>query len=646
MNYLNEYLKSLNNDEVKETVIQTVSNIVPEHIEKFSFKEHITGLLLGNVQSGKTGQMFGIISAAADAGFQIFILLTTDSIHLQEQTYKRAIRDLANFEVCNENDEIRFFETKLRRPIVLVLKKNTKVLQTWKNNISSSKYCEGSPLFIIDDEGDASSMNTYVNKDKESTIYKHLTEMRNLASSSIYLQVTGTPQAIILQTRQYSELKPSFAYYFKPGKEYMGGDFFFSDPESYVIRLTDESEIDDLKQEDEYIPIGLQKAILCFLVAGAHIMLTGGKVCNFLIHPSVKINDHRAVAQKIGEFLNTLLLPDAQEQLNIDLKDAWLDLQSSKPDIKPYDEIKEYVQNVLSETITSQESQNKLNLIVMNSQSNQDITFDEGMNIIVGGNSLGRGVTFEGLQIVYYSRTAKIPQADTYWQHCRMFGYNRDKQLLRLFIPPLLLKLFINLNRSNQALIEQIVNSNIDNINLLTPKGARPTRPSVVRKDALIDIVGGVNYFPAYPENRFTQELDNALMNFDDSNEIATVQISFLNKLLEKLGSEKSEEWNNKNLISCLKALYGTGIKTGKLIVRRNRDIRKGTGTLLSPNDRELGKAITDVPVLTLYRIIGQESKGWNNKPLWIPNIKFPNNIAFCNTNDSICYDEQTNLSL
>ena len=50
--------------------------------------------------------MFGIISAAADEGFNIFILLTTDNILLQQQTYDRAIKDLADFCICDENDYI------------------------------------------------------------------------------------------------------------------------------------------------------------------------------------------------------------------------------------------------------------------------------------------------------------------------------------------------------------------------------------------------------------------------------------------------------------------------------------------------------------------------------------------------------------
>ena len=633
MTFVESYLNQIKNEEIKNSVLQTIQDVVPEHIENFSFREHVTGLLLGNVQSGKTGQMFGLISAAADAGFKLFVLLTTDSVYLQNQTFKRAIRDLIDFEICDENDETRFFETKLRKPTLIVLKKNTQILKTWKNNIASSKYCEGAPLFIIDDEGDASSMNTKVNKNQQSAIYRHLIGMKKLAASSIYLQVTGTPQSIILQTQKYSELKPSFAYYFKPGSGYMGGDFFFSDPESYVIRLTKENEVEDVKNEDEYISEGLQKAIFCFLVAGAHIMLTGGNVCNFLVHPSVKIKAHNAVRQKIAEFLNTLTHSDEEELINEQIKNAWLDLHSSKPDIKSYEEIKDYIHSeLLNETLSSEKDECKIQLITMNSKSSQDISYDNGLNIIIGGNSLGRGVTFEGLQIVYYSRTAKVPQMDTYWQHCRMFGYNRDKGLLRIFISPLLWKLFRDLNISNQALIDQITNNNLDNINLLVPKGTRATRKCVVRSDALIDIVGGANYFPNYPKDSKTLELDNMLTDFDQNQPVYEVKIDFLIDLLKNLESEQIAEWDNNNIISCLQALNGTIYKKGALIVRRERDIKKGTGTLLSPNDRDLGKRIIDKPVLTLYRIKGQKEKGWKDKPLWIPNIKFPDGIAFCKT--------------
>ena len=53
----------------------------------------------------------------------------------------------------------------------------------------------------------------------------------------------------------------------------------------------------------------------------------------------------------------------------------------------------------------------------MNSQTESDFDLERGFNIIIGGNVIGRGLTIPKLQTVYYSRTAKKPNADTFWQH-------------------------------------------------------------------------------------------------------------------------------------------------------------------------------------------------------------------------------------
>ena len=63
------------------------------------------------------------------------------------------------------------------------------------------------------------------------------------------------------------------------------------------------------------------------------------------------------------------------------------------------------------------------------------------------------------------------------------------------------------------------------------------------------------------------------------------------------------------------------------MIVRLNGDIAKGTGTLLSPNDRKLGDDFQEELVFTLYKVSGR--KGWKGKELWIPNIKLPGNMIY-----------------
>jgi len=392
--------------------------------------------------------------------------------------------------------------------------------------------------------------------------------------------------------------------------------------------LTDENELDGLRKDDEYITEGLKNSLLSFLVASAHITLGGGKVCNFLIHPSVRIKDHEAIANKIGECLNSMLFGKADEEIIPLLQDAWADLQTTKPNIKNFELIKEEVTKILDEQ--------RISIYVMNSKSNQDIDISDGLNIIVGGNSLGRGVTFPVLQTVYYCRKSKTPQADTFWQHCRMFGYDRDPGLMRIYIPPLLLKLFTDLSKSNTALIRRIEKHGIDDISLLYPKGIKPTRTSVVERKNLNLIVGGANYFPNFPEPKNTDQLDEALLLYAEK-EYSSVSVPELMEIIKKLSIKDKNDWNKKAYISCLKSLNSElPTRKGILIVRTERDIGKGTGTLLSPDDRKLGTRFAEEAVLTMYRLVGSVKKGWDGESLWVPNIKFPDDTVYYRTDKEI----------
>ena len=173
MKYLDTYLKTIErrgNKQLADSIRKTVDNIAPKYLEEFSFCDHEVGLLFGNVQSGKTGQMFGVISAAADLGFPVFLILTTDNVILQQQTIERVRDDLKGFCICDEYDSEVFAENCLMEPAIIVLKKNVRTLKQWSNILGSTGFMRGNPLFIIDDEADAASLNTMVNKNSKSSI--------------------------------------------------------------------------------------------------------------------------------------------------------------------------------------------------------------------------------------------------------------------------------------------------------------------------------------------------------------------------------------------------------------------------------------------------------------------------------------------
>lgn len=620
MSYLKNYLDNINNNMLVDSIEKTVGDVVPQYISSFSFREHVVSLLVGEVQSGKTSHMFGIMSAAADEGFGIFILLTTDNILLQQQTYQRAKNDLAGFCICDEDDYLKFVQNNMKKPSVIILKKNVSILKQWKNNLFSAKFCAGNPLFIVDDEADAASLNTKINSNQQSSINKNLNEIKRIAASSIYMEVTGTPQSILLQTIK-SGWKPYFIYYFEPGKGYIGGDFFFKEKIPPHIILTDNDEAQELLEDDEFPENGLKTALVTHLITSAHIILSGGKVCNFLIHPSMKTEQHACFAEKIGNYMNEIAHSYEEIETKQVFQLAYDALCETKTGMLEFDKIYSFIVEQLNE--------DKVQILVLNSNSSyeENVDYEKGINVIIGGNSLGRGVTFPQLQTIYYCRIAKSPQADTMWQHARMFGYDRDPELMRIFMPPKLFKLFSDINRTNNNIIAQIQNmKNGNDIKIFYPTGLRPTRKNVLDKREVGIYSGGVNYFPFYPINKDIEAIDEMLKTFKD--DLYYVSLKLIIRIMEMLDSEDTKDWNVNAFVGFLNAkIEENPLEQARLIIRRNRDITKGTGTLLSPNDRKLGDGFTEDVVLTLYKVTG--SKGWNGRKLWIPNIKLPGDMVY-----------------
>ena len=629
MSHVSEYLGRLAEDtpEAVSSVRSTVEVLTKNHLRAFTHMDHVVGLLLGQVQSGKTSQMFGVMSAAADAGFELFIVLTSGMTALQQQTFERAMQSMDTFNVCDENDEVRFFGKKLRQPTVVVLKKNASVLRKWKNHLASSGYCTGRPIFIIDDEADATSLNTKTNSPDldKSTINQLLEDIKKLCTSSFYLQVTATPQPIFLQSLD-TGWKPEFVHYFPPGKGYLGGSFFYSKPHSFTNITTQDDELSILIETDT-IPSGLQQAANTYLITAAHLTNEGRKVCNFLIHPSSKIDDHSVISKKLQSYIQYVIANIGSQDVLDGLEQAYVGLRQSRPDILDFNKVIDFIRN-----------KPKLNYITMNSgpESETAPEIGKGLNIVVGGNSLGRGVTFKGLQTVYYLRSSKKPQADTFWQHSRMFGYDRDPLMMRVFMPRVLYNLFAEINNSNEVLYEQIEQGNLDKFQLMLPPGIKPTRDSVINKDKIDILVGGVNYFPPDPDQHNAFILDEVLSEYDEATLKYNVDTTAAINILNKISDDKINNWSVGSFVTALRALVSEKGANDRvtLIVRRNRDIGMKTGTMLSEDDRKLGKAIDDETVVTLYRNIGNSSKGWDGAPFWMTNIKLPKGRVFYTSGD------------
>ncbi len=614
MQYLKTYLKTITdrgNIRLAESISKTAEEVGTRHISRFSFCNHEIGLLFGNVQSGKTGQMFGIICKAADMGFPAFVLLTTDNVVLQQQTLERVKADLKGFCICGENDSGLFIENRLMDPVIIVLKKNARILRLWANVFASTGFMKGNPLFIVDDEADAASLNTLVNKGRQSSINKYLDSIKNGASSSIYLQVTGTPQAIFLQTMA-SGWHPYFTYYFEPGDGYLGGDFFFP-----------KNRIADSIAFLEKTPNPERSVVVHHMAVSGQIAASGGSVCNCLLHPSVRQAVH-------GRYEKSMLaelawcLEHVDDEFRSELKTVYEALSPEKADKVNFESVFLSAKKLLEN--------HEVKILVMNGKHDVDSSeYSSGSNIVIGGNTLGRGVTFPALHTIYYTRTSKKPQADTMWQHSRMFGYDRDPGMMKVYIDEPLYKLFSDINATNNSIISQIERGS-ENIKVYYPEGLNPTRAAVLDNKRVFTLSGGTNYYPFDPDNSSIEDLDNLLAVFDEKEPSYQVGLRLMKEIFSHITS--AEDFDVSSFVSVLDAILSEKPSAqGILIVRRNRDIAKGTGALLSPNDWSLGNSFTDCVVLTMYKVTGR--KGWAGRELWIPNIKLPSNMVYYDVKDS-----------
>ena len=594
----------------------------PQYLKGHNFNEPFTSILVGQVQSGKTGHYLGIAAAVADAEprYPIFVLLTQSLVALQQQTYSDAKKLLTTFDVFDEGDEMSFRHSlQYEKPKLIVLKKTKAPLKKWVQ-ILSPELLSGRPLFIIDDEADATGLNAMVNVPDQSEINR-LIEKMVIDNRSFLLQVTATPHAIFLQN-QTSIFRPKSHLYFPPGADYLGGKFFYppdgdkAGQAPYIFKPTADAELISLQDPTiANLPEGLENAIYTFILTAAYrIGFERDSRCNFLLHPSARTFDHNLIRDKVKRFVLDTLNSLNSAELAPKFRSCYEDLKSNKPQLPSLQDLLEEAQRTA------------FNVVVMNSSPgnlSRGLPVS-GANIFIGGNVLGRGIVVPKLQTIYYCRSAQRLTIDTYWQHSRAFGYDRDAALVRLFMPPRLYSNFIQMSDSIMQLFDSLENSQSSEILVVTPRGMQPTRTAVVEDLASDCIVGGANHFPINPDQGNAPILDKLLKDYDERTEHYLIEASDASDLLRAT--------NDEELGGISRSIFEEAIKNinlnGKVVlaVRRGREISANTGTLLSPDDRRLATRFDKDAVLILYRLTGDRAKGWDGAPFWVPNVKLPGN--------------------
>lgn len=280
-NRYREYLT--NHSSIDDNSIKLLGNVTLPNIlnclgnphEEFEGKRCVRGLIIGDVQSGKTSTYTGLICKAADAGYKVAILLAGTTESLRQQTQERIDEGIIGYttkkvdkkEVSGRGgvgisipeipatsytsvakdftkgaESITTSLGQHRSLVMFVVKKNVTVLTKlykWlrDHNLDRVKGYVDIPMLLIDDEADNASVNTKKNDTDPTRTNKVIRDICNLFKNSTYVGFTATPFANIfidpdsIDSMHNADLFPeNFIYALPTPSSYIGAQKVF-DPE-------------------------------------------------------------------------------------------------------------------------------------------------------------------------------------------------------------------------------------------------------------------------------------------------------------------------------------------------------------------------------------------------------------------------------
>jgi hypothetical protein len=404
--------KGINTSAIEKTVKATV--------DSFNYGDNQSFVVFGEPQSGKTEMMIALNARLLDEGCEVIINLLTDSVDLLQQNLSR-FRSAGLSPSPKQFSELPSDPKTIEgKQWVVFSKKNARDLEKLKESLRFVK-----KLVIIDDEADYASPNAKINSGEKTRINELIHCL--LEGRGQYIGVTATPARLDLNNTFDNNTERWVD--FDPHPAYVGQDFFF--PQDGIINYRlHQFEADEGDERRE-----LQTAIFHFLcgVAEQHKL---GLTENFtmLVHTSGKTIEHGedyAVVEKTLGVLSDRKNPKLQNYA-----DKMLSIAKGFDAENPMSLVEFVLNNIHRHHIVEINSTKKKTNI-------SDVLTPKSLfSFGVGGNIISRGVTFDNLLSMYFTRSVKGKfTQDTYIQRARMFG-NRSKykNSFQLWIPKTLME--------------------------------------------------------------------------------------------------------------------------------------------------------------------------------------------------------------
>ncbi|HVC07999.1 MAG TPA: Z1 domain-containing protein [Solirubrobacterales bacterium] len=447
-------------DSIRE--IDTASTKVVAHCaDPFEAEFNRKGLVLGYVQSGKTTNFTAVIAKAADAGYSFFIVLSGVHNGLRQQTQGRLDQQLFDqsrtkwHRLTGEEDfrptsSVDAMLSAGDQKVLAVVKKNAsrlRALKRWLGEAHEDTLAR-CPLLIIDDEADQASINTAKPDGSPTSINRLIRQILAELPRVSYIGYTATPFAnVLIDPGAPDDLYPKdFIIDLPQPREYVGPETLFgrealefdddigpADDGHDLIREIPTEEVKQLKPKGASDRAGFEPVVAPSLAESARYFLLStaarrvrnlrNRHATMLVHTSQYTLVHASLRRALQTYAATVAdrLATRDGALIEELREQWeresglVGAEEFTLTPVPWEQVLEELPTVVGD----------LKVIEDNSRSEDRLDYSRPSQVIiaVGGNTLSRGLTLEGLSVSYFVRTASA--YDTLLQMGRWFGYRK-----------------------------------------------------------------------------------------------------------------------------------------------------------------------------------------------------------------------------
>jgi hypothetical protein len=475
--------------------LENASNVVVAHTPRPDRQRYQSkGLVVGYVQSGKTTNFTSVIAKLADEEYKFVIVLSGIHNGLRKQTQARLdaqLKDLNREHWITltdvDHDFIGYTASAVsilkstKKVVLAVVKKNATVLERlldWLGGDGARGALENLRVLVIDDEADQASVAT-------GRINPLIRDLLACFPRHTYVGYTATPFANVFIDPASADLYPKDFILNLPRPEgYFGTEMIFGrdavegepmaddgdaslPPDGFdMVRVVPEDDVALLRPASKADAVGfvptmtpdLIEAVRWFwLATAARRARNDSSHSTMLIHTSVKIDVQESFQAPLEALRQRAR--EAVKRNDADFIEELSQLWDRETALVDASHWSGRVQNSFEEVLTQLgQVLDEQRVVLDNYKSIDRLDYSSGpvVAIAVGGNTLSRGLTLEGLVVSFFVRTASA--YDTLLQMARWFGFRPGyEDLPRIWMTHALERAFRHL-----ATVEREMRDDID----------------------------------------------------------------------------------------------------------------------------------------------------------------------------------------